>query len=617
MLIATAQTQTSMASKDTFEDLDLSQEEIKRIGEALKDEKFRKMFVEYAEEISNPENRKRYEEEIAMMENERGMNVEFVNPQPGHVLKTTVDGNKKAFINICINDKIGKPNAKKHTNEEGKNGLYWQIPHSFSPPREDVDKEHKKCTVYDVVFHPDTYRMSDNPKFKKMVEDTALDGIERQFECKLDRQNIRRPKLKYKGSPVATVIRSRNDGNSDNTSTNKEASDVLKNMPYPYGNLTSQELANKNAEELKKKEEEKKTKANKTKSNIEKKEEIGYTTPKYTIIHRSDLDIQEFRNAPDAKQSTRPKDLVVSIELPLCKSAIGVALDIFEDKLSLKSEKPAYKLDIKLPYQVDDEVGTAKFDKTRKLLIVTLPVLPGEELQMPSFIESKDSTTESSETTGNGLIEELPPLEEIKAQTIPNDLPPLEDIGNELETQENSHKPTHMVAYALPEFDFSQDSQTVTFIFHVRNVEEDSVSKTFPEAGVFRIRFFSCGSGGFPMHYSFCAKFEADPFEESYGLVPEYCTVDVSERNVSVLLLKAKENRYLWNRFMAGLDEETDLEVYLKILSYVNRTFPLVFFFIMLEMSFIIRVNLLDRAHCYFVPNFHPVAKSMFLAHMS
>ena len=565
MLIATAQTQTSMASKNTFEDLDLSQEEIKRIGEALKDEKFRKMFVEYAEEISNPENRKRYEEEIAMLENERGINVEFVNPQPGHVLKTTVDGNKKAFINICISDKIGKPNAKKHTNEEGKNGLYWQIPHSFSPPREDIDKEGKKCNVYDVVFHPDTYRMSDNPKFKKMVEDTALDGVERQFECKLDRNNIRRPKMKFKGNPVATVIRTRNDAKEGEAE--KDKNDVLKDMPYPYGNLTSEELANKKAEELKKKEEERQTKANKTKTNNEKKEEISFTVPKYSIIHRSDLDIQEFRNAPDAKQSTRPKELVVSIELPLCKSATGVALDIFEDKLSLKSEKPAYKLDIKLPYQVDDEVGSAKFDKTRKLLIVTLPVIPGEELKMPSFIDDKDIKT-TEEVNENALIQELPPLEEINPAPIPDDLPPLEDVNDEQQTPQYSPRSTHMVAYALPEFDFSQDSQTVTYLFHVRNVVKDSVSKTFPEAGMFRIRFVSLGSGGFPMHYSFCAKFEPDPFEDGCELVPEYCTVDVSERNVSVLLLKAKDSRFLWNKFMAGLDENSDLEVRYLLMFY-------------------------------------------------
>ena len=565
MLIATKQTKSMASEKKTFEDLDLSQEEIKRIGEALKDEKFRKLFVEYAEELANPENRKRYEEEIAMLENERGMNVQFVNPQPGHVLKTTVDGSKKAFINICTSDKIGKPNAKKHTNAEGKRGLYWQIPHSFSPPREELDKESKKCMVYDVVFHPDTYRMSDNPQFKKMVEDTALDGVEKQFECKLDRHNIRRPKMKFKGNPVATMIRTRVDDDEQNKAK-KEKEGILKDMPYPYGDLTSEELANKKNEDLKNKDAEKLSKASKTKSNIEKKEEMGYTTPKYSIIHRSDMDIQEFRNAPDSRPSTKPKELVVSIELPLCKSATGVALDIFEDKMSLKSETPAYKLDIKLPYQVDDELGSAKFDKTRKILIVTLPVVASEAPKMPSFIDDNESgysngVSENGFTSDNPLIQELPPLKESDIEiksSDPSDFPPpkVDDIGIQASDVAGGMRSTHMVAYAFPDFDVNQDSETVTFIFHVRNVNEETVSKTFPEDGVCRIRFASLGSGGFPMHYSFCVK-----FDDSCQLVPEYCTIDVSDRNISMILLKAKGSRTLWDRCMLGLDENSDLEV--------------------------------------------------------
>lgn len=42
--------------------------------------------------------------------------------------------------------------------------------------REDFDVKGNKCHVYDVVFHPDTYKMSSNPAFLKMVHDTALDG---------------------------------------------------------------------------------------------------------------------------------------------------------------------------------------------------------------------------------------------------------------------------------------------------------------------------------------------------------------------------------------------------------------------------------------------------------
>ena len=35
-----------------------TEEELHNIAEAMKDEKFRKLLVEYAEEISNPDNRK-------------------------------------------------------------------------------------------------------------------------------------------------------------------------------------------------------------------------------------------------------------------------------------------------------------------------------------------------------------------------------------------------------------------------------------------------------------------------------------------------------------------------------------------------------------------------------
>lgn len=118
-----------MASKDRLDDLNLSSDEVKRIGEALKNEEFRKLFVEYAQEISDPENRKKYEEEIAQMENERGMNVQFVHPQPGHCIKTSVDGNTKAFINICTNDKIDVPTSTPQVSPDGRRGLHWQIPH--------------------------------------------------------------------------------------------------------------------------------------------------------------------------------------------------------------------------------------------------------------------------------------------------------------------------------------------------------------------------------------------------------------------------------------------------------------------------------------------------------
>ena len=42
---------------DKLEELDLSQDEIDRLSNCMKDEKFRDLLKEYAEEISDPANR--------------------------------------------------------------------------------------------------------------------------------------------------------------------------------------------------------------------------------------------------------------------------------------------------------------------------------------------------------------------------------------------------------------------------------------------------------------------------------------------------------------------------------------------------------------------------------
>lgn len=43
----------------TLEDLNLTKEELDKFSKAFKDEEFRKLFREYAEEINDPENRKK------------------------------------------------------------------------------------------------------------------------------------------------------------------------------------------------------------------------------------------------------------------------------------------------------------------------------------------------------------------------------------------------------------------------------------------------------------------------------------------------------------------------------------------------------------------------------
>ena len=552
-------------AKKKFEDLNLSNDEVKRIGECLKNEEFRKLFVEYAEELQDPENRRRYEEELRQMENERGMDVEFVHPKPGHVLKTSVDGDTKAFINICINDLIEKPNSVPQNGPDGRRGLHWQIPHSFSPPRDDIDKEKKKCKVFDVVFNSDTYRMGQNPRFMKLVEDTAIDGIEQQFGVKLDRKNIINLKnLKYKGVPTATVIRRKSDGKKKDP---KEMQEVLQNMPYPYGDKSSEEIS----KEMREKVEKQKAKEKSPSQN-------EFTEPNYRIVHRTNMDLQEYRNAPDARPSTRPKELVITIELPLLTSAKQVYLDIFEQKLVLQSESPAkYKLDLKLPYPVDDENGGAKFDKSKHSLIVTLPVLPMKDTEMPSFAPVQEMekkmedalkpAKESNQIEPDEAFEDLPPLEDVAdkeggdKENAFQDLPPLEDVEDEEEgidgneEGKNEHEKSKGeeirkktdIEYTFPDFSHHQDDSTVSFVLNVKNISDTSVSKTFPSPNSICLRFFTLGSGGFPMHYCFCVQ-----FSPSETVVPDHCSVDVSDTNLVLLALKAKESRGQWNKFEAG-----------------------------------------------------------------
>jgi dynein assembly factor 2, axonemal len=77
-----------MSLKD-WEKMEISSTEFSRISEAMKNEEFRKMFISYCEEISDPENRKLYEKEIKQLESERGVDVEFINPKG--ILTTYVD----------------------------------------------------------------------------------------------------------------------------------------------------------------------------------------------------------------------------------------------------------------------------------------------------------------------------------------------------------------------------------------------------------------------------------------------------------------------------------------------------------------------------------------------
>merc|ERR1711962_570739 len=122
----------------------MTPDEMRRIKEAMKDKQFVDLLLEYTKEISDPENKKKYEAEILAMEKERGNeNVKLLKPEPGFVVKTSrVSDSMKVFVNICTNKEVADFSVQDAV-QNGKTGSNISIPHYLIPVREDVDKAGK------------------------------------------------------------------------------------------------------------------------------------------------------------------------------------------------------------------------------------------------------------------------------------------------------------------------------------------------------------------------------------------------------------------------------------------------------------------------------------------
>lgn len=366
-------------SKSGWADLDITKDELDRFSTAFKSSEFKKLFAEYCQELNDPENRRLFEKELTELEAERGIKVTFINPEPGYVIKTSVNGDQKAFINVAKCDKVSQPTSASGENESGQRGLHWNIPYTQSPARCDIDHSGAVCPVYDVVFHSHTLHLaSKNGQFRKLVTKTACEAVQRTHGVDVDMANLKFPKMTYKGTPKPTIIRERNGK-------------VVDLEPSPIDDIYPP--IRDDAATLK---EAKKTQTKGNNKNASNDVKSKYATPKYQIVHRRDVELHEMTDELDAKINlTIPKELVVTIDLPLLKSTKDVALDVTARTIHLISEVPAkYKLKIDLPFEVDESNGMAKFDSSNRKLEITLPVVRRKKLTIVDLCR-EDSGVES------------------------------------------------------------------------------------------------------------------------------------------------------------------------------------------------------------------------------
>ena len=498
--------------------------ELGRIEKALKQDEFRKLLVEYANEVQDPKSKENYEADIIKLEAERGIKCTFLRPQPGHVVKARhLDNNNekivgkndksevsksggKAFINICWDPNVAKPESKQAVDgSTGKSGIRWSVPYCQSRPRQETDSKGIPCDVYDVIFHPEAGVLaSKDPRMKDLLNTTAVDAIEKAFGLSLDRKNLKSPKLKYKGQFRPTVIREPFGSNS-NTSTELKTQDAIVD--------TISDLVEEQA------------------SVSCKTDDVKQ--PEYTLKYKNthvDLD-----PAPDnilsSSDPCRPTELVVEIHLPEMTSAKGVDLDVLERQLTLNSMEPErYHLNLRLPYPVDEEAGGAKFDKSSRMLIVTLPVKPGQNQKPVVRVVSTDS--------GIGLDMEEKRFS-LEQQPINDDIP---DIRDNQESEENVKE--NVEKFILPNYTSNIYEEFMVFKLDVKNVDPDSLVKDElilredKEAG-FSLSFVNIGAGMVPMKYGFKMAFVLDEANEDSKFnksILEDMEVEVWDNNIIVQL---------------------------------------------------------------------------------
>jgi len=444
-----------MMGKDDFK---ITKEEFNKFKEAMKKDEFKKLFFDYLDEISDPQNRQKYEEEIAMLEKERGNKIRWIKPEGQFVVKTKYDKNQvkkpliqspqrqktidmaqsnsfsnmdikagmKVFINICQSPEIKDASLQKNNvTRNNAKGQSWSIPYSLTYGRNDRDKADNECVVYDCIFSPNTIRMASNYRFKELIIMTAIEGVERQFDVKLEKK-YKIPKMKCKGTPQSSVIREKSDEKpKEETSQEfieriyKENKDKL-NSNKKTTTSTSTSTTNTNSNKITlskspKKEEEspkKKPLIEEIDGEIEIKPKIE--TPKYKIVHRGEIQISDYVNDRQRTHNNRPTSLLITIELPNMIRQSEADLEITENTLDLYV-KDKYKLNIKLPYEIIEDEGTATFDRKNRNLVLNLPVVPQKEILVETsndnvpieVIDEKGNPIETKENNKHDTTENV------------------------------------------------------------------------------------------------------------------------------------------------------------------------------------------------------------------
>ena len=430
------------ALDQTRGELKLTKEEETRLKGAFKEPEFKKLLGEYMQEISDPKNRQEYEKYINQMEGDNKVpkDMRIVKPKGGFVLKTRKRGpkakasdapNEKVFINVCSAEEVQTPSATK----KGA-GQSWSLPHIIGAPHMVQDKNGVPCTTFEVAFHPETIqRALSSVDFKKMVANVAFEAIKTNYKkfaggnANLeDKWRILKGVQAFGGAPgMLSLKKTKEEIEKDEKAGKAKTEQENKAPAGPKKPALAKGFMNPKKNKKKKK----KKKGNNLVQDItaadgEEFVPTGPVVPKCVIVERGIFDLKDTIHVREQMDLKRPKELVCKISLPKVDSIGSVDLDVDDCFLCLEVQD-MYVLERKLPYAVFGDKGSAKWLKSKRQLVVTVPVKPPRRGSAPPEgnvpTEEGGTTTEEDAKIAEVSLDDAP-VEEVLAESVPANTPP-------------------------------------------------------------------------------------------------------------------------------------------------------------------------------------------------
>jgi len=261
-----------------------------------------------------------------------------VAPKPGFCLKTWKKDNTKVFVNVCTSDSILKPKdlSEKEVREivESADPTRFRVPMGIGEAHKEKDKGGQEADTYDIVIHSSFYtKVQTIDFFKEFFLQLLFDGLESKYDLELTREYRILKNRKVMGTLQTQNVR------------NKSKPVIMEMDKYMY-EMEKEAIDTQRSKAV----------------ITEVSTSSNYTEPTYKILQEPETGHPEF--------------LVLEVHMPNQPTAADVLLDVGEDCVILHAKSGKYKLDIDLPFDVDNDSAGSQFNRKTKILTVTMSVLP-------------------------------------------------------------------------------------------------------------------------------------------------------------------------------------------------------------------------------------------------